>query len=49
MTEKAIRLLLRANEIMDIKQLEIVRDITALARADALEEAAKVIDAEAER
>lgn len=45
MTTDAVKLMLRANALMNITQLELVRDIVTAARANALEEAAKVADA----
>lgn len=42
MTDETMRLLLQASKIMDIEQLELVRDLAKLTRINALEEAAKV-------
>lgn len=42
MTDETMRLLLQASKIMDIEQLELVRNLAKLTRTNALEEAAKV-------
>lgn len=44
MNDKTKRLLLQATKIMDIEQLELVRDLAKVTRINALEEAAKVAE-----
>ena len=44
MSLDAIQIILRANQIMNVEQLELMRDAANLARLNALEEAAKVAD-----